>query len=464
MASPKYDIIPTMSPFLDPHMILPLIQFLETLNIYKPEQLLKAKLSILNSTNMLDYVMELSDTESSPDFQKRRDDVVAILFGLRQASQPLLDLFESGEEVDDEDKAASAGDNDQNDTVATGLSEIEKLKSENRLIVSTLEENYGITPSIVSAFSQYSKFQYECGFYQDAATYLDVVRVIDPEASFNALWGKLASEILMMQWDDTAVDDAMVDLLDLQKQIDARDSQIGMRTASGNAINSLEQLQMRSWWMHWSLFVFFSHPEGRTKLVETFLYQVQYQSAIQINCPHLLRYLVVAAILSKSKWHTLNDIVMIIEQEHDSLNDAATDFLYYLCAQFDLEKALDTLRDCESMMKTDYFLHQFTSQFMDAAKRLVFETYARVHTTIDTKMVCSQLRMSPDDAERWIADLIRSSKKLDAKIDSEQGQVIIAHRYNPDAPSQIHDATKQLVSRTQRLSNAIAKMQNEGLM
>ena len=37
----------------------------------------------------------------------------------------------------------------------------------------------------------------------------------------------------------------------------------------------LKLLQQRTWLIHWSLFIFFNHPEGRDKLLEMFLNQAQ---------------------------------------------------------------------------------------------------------------------------------------------------------------------------------------------
>jgi translation initiation factor 3 subunit E len=39
-------------------------------------------------------------------------------------------------------------------------------------------------------------------------------------------------------------------------------------------------------------------------------------------------------------------------------------------------------------------------------------------------MLAEKLNMSPEDAERWIVNLIRNAK-LDAKIDSKQGTVVM---------------------------------------
>ena len=127
-------------------------------------------------------------------------------------------------------------------------------------------------------------------FYLDAAKFLYIHRILVQPTDrnyLNGIWGKLASEILMQNWDA-----ALEDLKRLQQFID--ESTFG---------SSLQLLQQRTWLIHWSLFVFFNHPKGRDLIIELFLYQKQYLNAIQTTCPWILRYLSTAVIINKnSRW------------------------------------------------------------------------------------------------------------------------------------------------------------------
>ena len=55
----------------------------------------------------------------------------------------------------------------------------------------------------IEALYQYAKFQFECGNYSGAADYLYHYRGLcnNSERSLSALWGKMAAEILMQNWD-----------------------------------------------------------------------------------------------------------------------------------------------------------------------------------------------------------------------------------------------------------------------
>ena len=60
-----------------------------------------------------------------------------------------------------------------------------------------------IGPEQIEALYQFAKFQFECGNYSGAADFLYQYRALctSSERSLSALWGKLAAEILMQNWD-----------------------------------------------------------------------------------------------------------------------------------------------------------------------------------------------------------------------------------------------------------------------
>lgn len=74
------------------------------------------------------------------------------------------------------------------------------------------------------------------------------------ERVLSALWGKLAAEVLMQNWDA-----ALDDLTRLKDIIDAN-----------TFAPLLQQLQQRTWLMHWALFVFFNHDNGRNAIIDLF--------------------------------------------------------------------------------------------------------------------------------------------------------------------------------------------------
>jgi translation initiation factor 3 subunit E len=61
-----------------------------------------------------------------------------------------------------------------------------------------------------------------------------------------------------------------------------------------------------------------------------------------------------------------------------------TEFIVALLHRFDFEAAQATLAQCSGVIATDFFLSSLTSdsELMESARRLLFETYCRIHQKI----------------------------------------------------------------------------------
>ena len=57
-ASAQYDNFAKMAPFMDIHLLFPFLGFLETLGIYKTQDIASARLELAKRTKMSDYAVE----------------------------------------------------------------------------------------------------------------------------------------------------------------------------------------------------------------------------------------------------------------------------------------------------------------------------------------------------------------------------------------------------------------------
>lgn len=295
---------------------------------------------------------------------------------------------------------------------------------------------------MIDTLYRYAKFQFECGNYGGASDYLYFVRALIPPTDknyLNSLWGKLASEILMQNWDS-----ALDDLNRLKDVIDSN--------TFGSALQSLQQ---RTWLIHWSLFVFFNHNKGRDLIIDMFLYQPSYLNTIQTICPHILRYLTTAVITNKRRKNVLKDLVRVIQQESYAYQDPITEFLQDLYVNFDFDKAQLKLRECEAVLRNDFFLVACQNDFIDNARLFIFETFCRIHECISIDMLANKLNMSSEEAEKWIVNLIRNAR-LDAKIDSQLGHVVMGTQAISPY-QQVIEKTKALAFRSQVLAINVEK-------
>ncbi|GKV27642.1 hypothetical protein SLEP1_g36786 [Rubroshorea leprosula] len=428
-----YDLTPRIAPLLDRHLVFPLLEFLQERQLYPDEQILKSKIELLNKTNMVDYAMDihksLYHTEDVPqDMIDRRAEVVARLKALEEAAAPLVAFLQNPNAV-------------------------QELRADKNYNLQMLNERYQIGPDQIEALYQYAKFQFECGNYSGAADYLFQYRGLctNSERSLSALWGKLAAEILMQNWDI-----AVEELNRLKEIIDSKSFSSPLNQSFSSPLN---QVQSRIWLMHWSLFIFFNHENGRTQIIDLFN-QDKYLNAIQTSAPHLLRYLATAFIVNKRRRPQFKDFIKVIQQEEYSYNDPITEFLASVYVNYDFDGAQKKMRECEEVILNDPFLGKrveegnfstvpLRDEFLENARLFIFETYCRIHQRIDMGVLAEKLNLNYEEAERWMVNLIRGSK-LDAKIDSKSGTVIMEPN-NPNVYEQLIDHTKLLSGRTYKL-------------
>merc|ERR1719309_188027 len=204
---------------------------------------------------MVDFAMDVykslyPDQEVPATLKDKRSQVVENFKKLQAETEPILKIF-ADQEV---------------------TRQIQQSRDSKQLL-DFLMKGYNFKTEMIDICYNFAKFQYECGNYSGASEYLYFHRILVQPTDknyLNGMWGKLASEILMQNWDT-----ALEDLNRLKQFID--ESTFG---------SSLQTLQQRTWLIHWSLFLF--------------LYQKQYLNAIQTTCPWILRYLATAVITNKS--------------------------------------------------------------------------------------------------------------------------------------------------------------------
>jgi translation initiation factor 3 subunit E len=213
--------------------MLKVIEFLEADKVYVDKknpmecasEVVQAKLDLLNTTGCVDYAIkvhkQLHPKEAEPaEMGQRKMEILKKMKKLEGECAPLVELSKNADLV-------------------------RQLRMEKLFHIGYLKENHQIEPEMVDALCAFAKCRFDAGQYEAAAELLGIFRLLctNQEKAFSALWGKLAAEILMQNWEV-----AMEDLTKLREAIESK------------ACPPLEQLQQRSWLLHWALFVFFSCP------------------------------------------------------------------------------------------------------------------------------------------------------------------------------------------------------------
>ncbi|KAI9452791.1 eukaryotic translation initiation factor 3 subunit 6 [Lactarius psammicola] len=445
----EYDLTKTIIPYLDRHLVFPLLTHLQESGLFGQEQVAAAQYELAKGTNMVDYIVSLyeqlnPDSEVPEEFAAKREKAVAINEQLQQEAKAVLDVIENPD-------VAQALRQDKNQNLAY------------------LKDNYDLTLEQITALYNFGKFQYTYGNYSGAADYLYHFRVLSTDADLNtsAHWGKLASDILTGKWDV-----ALEELNTLRETLDARAGAAPLTSAAVQAhahAEPLATLHSRAWLVHWSLFVYFNHPAGRTLLLETFLAPA-YLNTIQSAAPWVLRYVAVSAVLSRRAQaggaaapvssrvrHAIREVVKVVQLEEYQYSDPVTKFLKELYVEFDFEAAQHQLQLAERVVGNDFFLSEFREEFLDNARYLISEAYCRIHQRIDIADLSARLNLSPDEGEKWIVNLIRDTRMAaDAKIDLEKN-VIEIHRPALPIYQSVIEKTRGLSIRTQALGAALSR-------
>jgi len=176
--------------------------------------------------------------------------------------------------------------------------------------------------------------------------------------------------------------------------------------------------------------------------------------AIQTQTPWILRYLSMAAILSKTH---LKEVVTVVEQEIPNYSDPIIDFIRSLYIKYDFVAAEQKLEECRAVLAYDYIVNGsadvkgLVDQFIQMGRTAICEAYCKIHSTIDIGMMAAKLGKDNQASERWIVNLIRNSK-LDAKIDSANNRVIVQSQV-PCVYEQLIEKTKTLMLRTNGLAH-----------
>lgn len=435
----EHDLTSRQSPYLDPHMLLPMLDFLAEKDLFSPESIKRQKLRVLTSSNMAEYAVQVHESELG--------------------EQPPAAL--------EEEVVAMEAKNDENEA---------KMEALQQVFTASAGGGAGpVTHAQIDEYRMCAKVSFEFGDYAKSLGALSQIEEVMKAQGLGTLghpkvlsllWGKLAASILLGSWDAARheLEQLSLGLLEAEKHM-----------------SDAHVLEARSWLLHWALFVVFKVRRGHDFLVDFCVpkdtddkdrkrdnvddrrrrdmrTRERNLQAIRNNCPWLLRYVATAVVMGVGRQSQFDELLRIIAQEKHAYSDPVTEFLECLRVDFDFEGAQQKLKECEKVLRNDYFLADAADKFMGAARIVTFETFCRIHRTLPIPILADRLAMPAEDAEKWIVDLIRGSS-LDARIDSANNCVVIGgNKGRGSVHASVQERTKDLTIRSLMLSTNLQRL------
>ncbi len=276
-----------------------------------------------------------------------------------------------------------------------------------------------------------------------------------------AFWGVLQCQILLSEW-EAAWDSVMTIDGFLNGLSSGR-----MQGSGGSLSGNFNIHKQQEWLMTASLFVLSRHVNGPS-LGADFFHQSSHINTILCGYPNLFRYVAFFVMINKKRKFYMNDIYRFLQNSTISTSTLSEDpiiqLMYRIIVQLDFEPSstYSALKSSQTAVNQDYFLRPYERDWIESVRSFIFETYSRLHYQIQLGSLCHRLGLSFQttefptllkddvDGEQWIANMIQRIK-LDAKIDSERGVLLIRPR-STIPYQQVIEKTKSQNLRTQMMT------------
>ncbi|KAH3664169.1 hypothetical protein OGAPHI_004883 [Ogataea philodendri] len=405
----KYDLTPKFIQFLDRHLIYPLVENLDS--IYTSKEVESMEYDLLKETYMTKFIKEKFDhlypgKELPAEFIEKEKAIEQEFNELDKATSKTLEILASKDVQ-------------------------ESLKQDKTYNREYLSKNHQIDDAKILELYKFGKFQYNRGDYVVASDLLNNFRLlsVNQDLNLSATWGKISSEIITESWSD-----ALEELNKLREIIDNRHFKG----------TTLDQLNKRTWLIHFSLFIFFNSENGLESLVDLF-FSSSYLSTIQASCPWILRYLIVAVISSKPQLRQkrLRDLIRAVQIEDYEYQDPFTNLIQILYVNYELDRLPAVMKQVKVVSDVDFFIsHLNTAELYKNAQGLVLETVGKLYKVVSTE----QLKEFINDES---LELTSTKENFDVQGD----KVLISSAESGSVYQQVYEKTKAFNFKTNQLLN-----------
>lgn len=195
------------------------------------------------------------------------------------------------------------------------------------------------------------------------------------------------------------IDEAKEDFKYLKQKIDNTPFKMNMQI-----------LANRAFLLHTSLFLFFSHKSSEGdydalidfyanekfflnilffSIITNYIFYISYLNTIQMICPHLIRYLAAALILSKNSQKygsfNLNSFVNLLQKETCEYTDNLIEFIRSALINFNFQHAQTLIKKIKNDFEHDFFLAAKADAIIHNLQTILFEEYCKIYRFIEIR-------------------------------------------------------------------------------
>eukprot|EP00331_Platyophrya_macrostoma_P032868 CAMPEP_0176439124 /NCGR_PEP_ID=MMETSP0127-20121128/19744_1 /TAXON_ID=938130 /ORGANISM="Platyophrya macrostoma, Strain WH" /LENGTH=447 /DNA_ID=CAMNT_0017823309 /DNA_START=22 /DNA_END=1365 /DNA_ORIENTATION=+ len=426
--------------FVDPHLALLIIEHYEQSNFFPKQLIHNEKIAVLSKTKSYDLFVE--EVEKTPKDGAAKEHIERLTKDAHAAKESISKNLDKYYTISEEFVKPILEDVEK-------YTNLEKEKFQKTAIQAAYDPN-ALRKEVLVAALRFARLNFDIGQYQVTQKILNcLVNLLEDDVYLvDALWGKLASDLVLESYAD--VNET---IKNLKTKIEDSKLQGG----------TMQLLAVRVQLLHTALFAYLHPKSAETEfdqLVEVFTSEKLF-AAIPIGGPHLLRYLISALLLLKNNpkgknTFNLNTIATYLPTLSTSYRESLTDFIKEVLLDFDFTKAAASLKKVKKELESDYFLGKRADQIVSNAQTLFFETYCKVYKRVDLKFVAEFLEVPLEEAEVWIVNLIRVLN-MEAKLDLEKGSLTLTTT-SKNLYETILQRTRDAIPRTNILINSVNRI------
>lgn len=430
----RHDLTAQVLPFVDRHLLYPL---LDALVAFQPvEEVDELEFNVLKDTYMTGLLRNIyqglhPEADDLPkEFLDRDAEIMAKLVPLNESTKKTLDILCSEEVHKD----------------------LKQDKNANRELI----KKHGIDDAKILELYEFGKLQYNRGDYLMASDLLNNFKLlsINEDLILNATCGKFVSDIMSRD-----MGEAKNEMAKLREIIDNRNFKG----------TPLEQLKLRNWFIHNSLFIFFNEKEleegvsnnGGNKLsnmmTDVFL-SSSYLSTIEASCPWILRYIICMVLYTKD-FKKLKDIIRAVDIESYEFQDPFTKLIEALFITYDFDSIPKILFEVTTLIKSDFFLSRLQyNLFFENVLEMILKSFLKMYKSLSVTNIKVLLGNEEIITDELVQNIIDENNDL--LVEPHQDAMLVTLRDDTTKLKyfQVYEKTKALTFKsTQYFNNAFGK-------